>query len=152
MSPHVDNYDIADKAAEMTEVLYRRFGADIRHQAGRTWMLTCLAEVLAKDHPNRTREIIAGAPHPCDGLDYMEQQAGDLSRALDRAHTILSNMAAEHTTGWRGIFARWPIHHEPLRNDAQRALPQIRAALGYDDSPSLSPQEAEAPTTQQGGE
>ena len=74
---------------------------------------------------------LATPPEAHDRIDLLE-------RALDCAHTILSNMAEEHTTGWRGIFARWPIHHEPLRNDAQRSLSQIRAALGYNDTPTPS--------------
>lgn len=41
----------------------------------------------------------------------------------DRACVILSNMCMEQT-GWRSFFRRWPIHHEPLRNDAGRLLKQ----------------------------
>ena len=85
---------------------------------------------------DKMRVVIAEGFSPSSRhIDELEREAGDLSRALDRAHTILSNMALEHTTGWRGIFARWPIHHEPLRNDARRALPQIRAALNIEEPP-----------------
>ena len=41
------------------------------------------------------------------------------------AETILGNMAKE--TG--RTFGRWEIHHEPLRNDAQRMLPSFRSAI-----------------------
>lgn len=38
-----------------------------------------------------------------------------------RATDILANMAQENT-GWWAWFNRWPIHHEPLRTDAQNLL------------------------------
>lgn len=52
-----------------------------------------------------------------------------LRAALGRARDILGNMALEHETGWRSVFARWPIHHEPLRSDARAVLPIINAVL-----------------------
>ncbi len=39
----------------------------------------------------------------------------------DRAERILWNLALEYT-GWRGLFRRWHITSEPLRNDASRLL------------------------------
>ena len=47
-------------------------------------------------------------------------------KALERARVILANMAEENEGA---IFNRWPINHEPLRNDARNALPEIDAAL-----------------------
>ena len=49
--------------------------------------------------------------------------------ALQRADVILANMAWENTGFWSSIFRRWPINHEPLRNDARNALPEIRRAI-----------------------
>lgn len=41
----------------------------------------------------------------------------------DRAVVILANMARERTLFWRSLVrGRWPIHHEPLRNDAANLL------------------------------
>ena len=48
--------------------------------------------------------------------------------ALERAEVILKNMAMENV-GWRSVFGRWPISHEPLRRDAHWALPEISRAL-----------------------
>lgn len=45
-------------------------------------------------------------------------------KALERAHTILANMAAEEM-GWCRIFRRWAISDEPLRNDAKNAVKDI---------------------------
>jgi hypothetical protein len=52
---------------------------------------------------------------------------------LERARTILGNMALEHPpdNGWSFyIRSRWPISHEPLRADAKGLLPVINEALG----------------------
>ena len=49
-----------------------------------------------------------------------------LEAALRRCQTVLGNMAAENEGA---IFNRWPINHEPLRNDARHLLPVIDAAL-----------------------
>ncbi|WP_315789825.1 hypothetical protein, partial [Bradyrhizobium sp. SZCCHNR3027] len=46
--------------------------------------------------------------------------------ALERCRTVLGNMALENEGA---IFNRWPINHEPLRNDARGLLPIIDAAL-----------------------
>ncbi|SFJ68372.1 hypothetical protein [Methylobacterium brachiatum] len=62
-------------------------------------------------------------------LEAKREECERLRASLEWARSILGNMALEHTTGWRGIFARWPIHHEPLRNDARAVLPIIDAAL-----------------------
>ena len=50
----------------------------------------------------------------------------ELESVLRRCRTVLGNMALENETA---IFNRWPINHEPLRNDARRLLPVIDAAL-----------------------
>lgn len=62
-----------------------------------------------------------------------------LRAALDRAHTVLSNMAAENEGA---IFRRWPINHEPLRNDARNLLPVIRAALDLPERDKTTPKTA----------
>ena len=50
--------------------------------------------------------------------------------ALERAETILSNMAEERLGFWNSLLGhRWPINHEPLRGDARNALPEIRRAI-----------------------
>jgi hypothetical protein len=50
--------------------------------------------------------------------------------ALERAEVILSNMAEERTGFWDSLLGRrWPINHEPLRNDARNALEEIRRAI-----------------------
>jgi hypothetical protein len=65
-----------------------------------------------------------------DPEDYLAWQAADrieaLEVALRRCQTVLGNMAAENEGA---IFNRWPINHEPLRNDARNLLPVIDAAL-----------------------
>ncbi len=50
----------------------------------------------------------------------------DLRLLLVRCRTVLGNMARENPNA---IFFRWPIHHEPLRNDARGLLPIIDEAL-----------------------
>ena len=57
--------------------------------------------------------------------------ARELRAMLERCHRILRNMAREHTTGWRSVFARWPISHEPLRADARNLLPEIERVLDF---------------------
>lgn len=76
---------------------------------------------LKANAPDRVIE----AMEPCEA----QEQADRLHSALERARNILGNMALEHETGWRSVFARWSIHHEPLRADARGALPQIDAAI-----------------------
>jgi hypothetical protein len=49
-----------------------------------------------------------------------------LSSALERARTVLGNMALENEGA---IFNRWPINHEPLRADAKGLLPMIDEAI-----------------------
>ncbi len=55
---------------------------------------------------------------------------GELRRivsVLERARTILGNMAQENEPG---VFVRrWPINHEPLRADARNLLPEIDGVL-----------------------
>lgn len=58
-----------------------------------------------------------------------ERTAINAKYALERAETILSNMALENTGFWASMFSRWAISDEPLRNDAANALPEIRRAL-----------------------
>jgi len=62
-------------------------------------------------------------------MERLRDENERLRQALGRTRNVLGNMAAEHETGWRSIFARWPIHHEPLRSDARHLLPVINAAL-----------------------
>lgn len=52
-----------------------------------------------------------------------------MHRVLERCEVILSNMALENPHTFLGLH-RWPIHHEPLRNDAKGVLPVIADALG----------------------
>jgi hypothetical protein len=52
-----------------------------------------------------------------------------LEATLRRCQTVLANMALENKGA---IFNRWPINHEPLRNDARNLLPVIEAALDQD--------------------
>ena len=49
-----------------------------------------------------------------------------LHSVLERARCILNNMAWENAGA---IFNRWPISHEPLRNDARNLLPEADATL-----------------------
>jgi hypothetical protein len=54
---------------------------------------------------------------------------GELAKligALERARTILGNMALENEGAF---FNRWPICHEPLRADARGLLPVIDEVL-----------------------
>lgn len=51
-----------------------------------------------------------------------------LEDVLRRARTVLANMAQENE-GIRVVLKRWPIDHEPLRNDARHLLPLIDEAL-----------------------
>ena len=46
---------------------------------------------------------------------------------LERARTILGNMAEENENAFLG--RRWPINHEPLRADAKGLLPELDKAL-----------------------
>ena len=55
-----------------------------------------------------------------------------MRRALERARTVLGNMAEENAGS---MFLRWPIHHEPLRADARNLLPAIDAALAVAPPP-----------------
>jgi hypothetical protein len=48
-----------------------------------------------------------------------------LEATLRRCQIVLGNMALENEGA---IFNRWPINHEPLRNDARNLLPVIEAA------------------------
>lgn len=54
-------------------------------------------------------------------------ESDQLRSALERCRTVLANMAAENE-GWV-VWRRWPISHEPLRNDARNLLPVIDRAL-----------------------
>jgi hypothetical protein len=56
----------------------------------------------------------------------MKARIEALEKALRRCQTVLGNMAQENEGA---IFNRWPINHEPLRNDARNLLPVIDAAL-----------------------
>lgn len=56
-----------------------------------------------------------------------ESALADKARILERCRFVLGNMAQENVGA---IFNRWPISHEPLRNDARGLLPDIDAVLG----------------------
>lgn len=56
-----------------------------------------------------------------------------LRELLERCRTVLGNMAIENEGA---VFNRWPINHEPLRNDARNLLPLIDAALALSSSPA----------------
>lgn len=58
-------------------------------------------------------------------IEFLINRNEALRNALGCCRTVLNNMALEHTTGWRSIFARWPINHEPLRSDARNLLPIV---------------------------
>lgn len=54
----------------------------------------------------------------------------ELIRVLERAQTILANMAKENPPKIMFGFQRWPISHEVLRADARNLLPAIETVLG----------------------
>lgn len=49
-----------------------------------------------------------------------------IRHVLERCQTVLGNMALENEGA---IFNRWPINHEPLRNNAKHLLPLIAEVL-----------------------
>lgn len=53
----------------------------------------------------------------------------ELINVLERAQTILANMAKENPPNIMFGFQRWPISHEALRADARNLLPEIETAL-----------------------
>ena len=58
----------------------------------------------------------------------------DSNLMLRRAHMILSNMALENELHWWEFWkSRWPISHEPLRNDARNLVKQIEEYFDPDD-------------------
>lgn len=67
-------------------------------------------------------------------IEFLINRNETLRNTLGRCRTVLNNMALEHKTGWRSIFARWPIHHEPLRNDARNLLPIIDIVMAGNGS------------------
>lgn len=77
-------------------------------------VLTAERDALWVDH----RDVV-------DERDALKAKLAALVDSCRSAETILGNMAKE--TG--RTFGRWEIHHEPLRNDAQRMLPSFRAAI-----------------------
>jgi hypothetical protein len=81
------------------------------------WVEQFLTPTLAAKIARRIREI----PVPDDA---------NVLRLLERAQTILGNMAAEEHAGFPFFGAtRWKISDEPLRADAKNLLPLIDAAL-----------------------
>ena len=58
------------------------------------------------------------------GIELSGQRHNNDRRNLERAITILHNMALERR-GWRHFFSRWYISDEPLRNDAARFLKEL---------------------------
>ncbi len=61
--------------------------------------------------------------------DLTMGELAQLVGALERARTILGNMAKENT-GQFAFLRRWPINHEPLRADAKAFLPVLDNLLG----------------------
>lgn len=59
-------------------------------------------------------------------IDDQADQIERLRNVLERARTVLGNMALENEGA---IFRRWPINHEPLRSDAKNLLPVIDEAM-----------------------
>ena len=69
-------------------------------------------------------------PHYDDRQQIADITLGELravASALERARTVLGNMAREND---HGVFVRrWPINHEPLRANARDLLPTIDEAI-----------------------
>lgn len=61
-----------------------------------------------------------------DRANKAESALAEAQALLERCRTILGNMAQENQGA---IFNRWPISHEPLRNDARGILPELDAAI-----------------------
>lgn len=83
----------------------------------------------AHDNPDHYLHVVAKISQS-DGK-LMLEAAAEIERlraALERARTVLANMALEKEPSAPWIN-RWPIHHEPLRADARNLLPVIDAAL-----------------------
>lgn len=88
------------------------------------WILGYLANECSLD---------MGCVSPADFLAIVNaihnhelDQLATVRTALERCRTVLGNMALENEGA---IFKRWPINHEPLRNDARNLLPVVDAAL-----------------------
>ncbi len=62
----------------------------------------------------------------CGPFSDQESEIARLHALLARCRTVLGNMARENEGA---IFNRWPIDHEPLRNDARNLLPLIDEAI-----------------------
>lgn len=97
----------------------------LREAANEIQRLTCERDCAMVEANQADARVVAVA-----------RENAALRHALDRARNVLSNMAMEHEIGWRSIFARWPIHHEPLRSDARHLLPVINEALAMGAHPS----------------
>ncbi len=52
-----------------------------------------------------------------------------LRAVLADCRIVLSNMALENKRSLNPFKSRWPIHHEPLRNDARTLLKRIDSIL-----------------------
>lgn len=74
------------------------------------------------DEPNWEHEALRQKAY----ADKFYDENCDLRLLLSRCRTILANMAMEREGA---IFFRWPINHEPLRNDARNLLPELDKAL-----------------------
>jgi hypothetical protein len=80
---------------------------------------------------NTLVEMVPGDPD-CDACVLARQfirlsdRVDALEAALRHCQIVLGNMALENKGA---VFNRWPINHEPLRNDARNLLPVIKAAL-----------------------
>lgn len=114
---HVDNAKLAaDLAAaeDAISALDCHYGAteELGHDCKDA--SPCMREVLESERDTALADLAA-----------TKAKLAALVEACRSAETILGNMAKE--TG--RTFGRWEIHHEPLRNDAQRMLPLFRAAI-----------------------
>ena len=76
--------------------------------------------------PSDYELIEQGYDPPVDPIAALYARVAKLEAALVRCKTVLGNMALENEGA---TFNRWPISHEPLRNDARNLLPVIDAAL-----------------------
>ena len=89
--------------------------------------------------PQWTMILAALRSAPVPSAEAVEKAA----MALDRARTVLGNMAAENEGTFGAFFGRWPIHHEPLRGDAKRLLPIIDDVLALLTPAGTAPHPAE---------
>lgn len=78
---------------------------------------------ISKEWPINNKTLARTA---VNAAPILMDEIGRLRNMLERAQTILNNMAQENEGA---IFCRWPISHEPLRADARSLLPEIERVL-----------------------